>query len=267
MGYERTYQTFLRVFEPLESHPEFDNYPVSDNRERIEVQIAADADKRLVSLPVNPMPRHFHSTPIFLPSEQTGDNITRVCPVQEDVRGWHALDALLESWPSMEIDVVAPRSARRGAATDRAEWLQSRPQVQVYTRTATWEVPPEWLIAVVADEDEVVHTESGVLVRTPLLTASARAEWAAEILLAKAPGNEISQNTKEISDWLDHFDLNAIVELDYGGLSADVWPDASSTAVHGWVEALDADDEDAAEAALGEFVEQWAPVTSLARSS
>lgn len=267
MGYERTYQTFLRVFEPLEAHPEFDNYPVSDNRERIEIQIAADADKRLVSLPVNPIPRHFHSTPLFLTSEHTEDNITRVCPVQEDVRGWHALDVLTESWPSMEIDIVVPRAARRRAASDRAEWLQGRPNVQVYTRTATWEVPPEWLVAVVADEDEVVTTEAGVRVRTPLLTASARAEWAADILMEKAPGNDISQNMREISDWLDHFDLSSIVELDYAGLTADIWPDSSSGAVHRWVEALDADDEAAAEAALGEYVSQWAPVTSLARSS
>lgn len=266
MPYLRNYQTFLRVFEPLSVHPELESQTIEDNREEVLERLGADADRRLISLPIDPVPRAGRSDYMFLPGEAVGDGVDRVCPAQEDVRGWHTLEVLLENLNSRAIDLVVPKPARRRASRERALWLQQDPDVRVFTRTATWEVPAEWLVAVVAEEDDVVIGDT-VVVRTPILTAAARAEWAADILDREAPNNAITISMRELSDWLDQFDLGSIVELDYAGLTPLVWPDDSSTLVHGWVEAVDDKDEARAQQCLADFVDTWAPASALSRGS
>ena len=144
----------LRIYEPLAAHPEYEDFPVSDNRDVIESLIAHDADERLISLPPNPVADSYRSTPIFLPAELTDDGIDRVCPAQDDIRSWHALDALIEGTSKYELDIVAPKKARRSAHSRRVEWLQEEPDTRVFTRTSTWDVPPVWWLAVNPHEDD-----------------------------------------------------------------------------------------------------------------
>ena len=96
MAYQRDFAILLRVFEPLVVHPELADYPVSENRETIAGLVAADADTRLISIPPDPVADSYRGTPIFMPAADGGDEFDRVCPVQDDIRSWHALEALAE---------------------------------------------------------------------------------------------------------------------------------------------------------------------------
>src|SRR5699024_8147237 len=200
------------------------------------------------------------------PAGTCGDDVDRVCPIQEQVRSWHALDALEQVWPESAIDLVAPPPVRRAAAADRADWVLSDREARVFTRMATWEVPMSWFAAVDTDKD-MADTSDGIRVRTPMVTAQSRTEWAAEIATEHLSDEDIVTELTELASWLDNFDQGSIIELDYGGLGDLVWPDPSTYDVHEGIQALKEDDASGAAAAYQRFMHRWHRVAALARAS
>lgn len=271
MPYLRNYEIDLRVFEPLEMHPDLQDYPVSDNREMILNLVAADADKRLLSLPPDPVADSYRGTPIFMTGDDAGDGIARVCPVQDDIRSWHALDTLEEDVPKSELDLIVPKSARRRAATHRVEWLQEDPDQRVFTRSTSWDVSPVWWLAIDPEEDQVI-VEQGpvglwVRLRVPVLTASARIEWAIGVLDEKSRLGSITESARSFNEWLDSFDLNSILELDLAGMSPVLWPETGAALVTEWIDALDVGDEEQAQEAFAKYSRHWEDMVLYARAS
>lgn len=272
MSYTRSYEIRLRVFEPLVVHPEYTGFPVGDNRERIEELVAADADARLISLPPDPVADSYRGTPIFLTSDEGGDGFTRVSPVQDDIRSWHALDALEEVSAKSELDMIVPKAARRRAAALRVEWMQDDPDTRVFTRTSSWDVSPVWWLAIDPDEDEVIEAEDEhgnprVFIRTPILTASARMEWAFDVAKEKSRLVSVVESAESFTTWLDSFDMNSVLELDLGGMSEVLWPDTGSELVHEWIDALDQDDTEAAIRAFNMYTRKWEQLMLYSRAS
>ncbi|WGW12442.1 hypothetical protein LWF01_01335 [Saxibacter everestensis] len=263
----RPYETYLRVFEPISAHPELDVSSLSVARDELELESVKAANRRLLTIPVNPMPSEDLRAVLTIPVGVVGDEVLRVCPLQEQVRSWHALDALEEVWPESVVDLVAPRAVRKRAASERASWVLGEQETRVFTRMATWEIPLSWFVAVHSEDDQVDETDDRVRVRTPLLTAQARAEWALEILSDKLPDQEVTAEVGELVEWLESFDLDSFVELDYGGLAEQVWPDPSSVDVHDGIEALGEEDMSVAAASYHRFVKRWQQVAALARAS
>ncbi|GAB3563435.1 hypothetical protein [Spelaeicoccus albus] len=262
----RGYETYLRVFEPLSAHPELEPELLAVERGHIEARSDEAADRRLLTTPVNPIPAPDETAVLSLPAGTCGDDVDRVCPVQEQMRSWHALDALEQVWPESAIDLVAPPSVRRAAAADRADWALSERDSRVFTRMATWEVPLSWFVVVDTDQD-LADTSDGVRVRTPMVAAQSRAEWAAEIVTEHLAEEDLVTELAELVAWLDNFDLGSIVELDYGGLGNLVWPDPSTYDVHEGIQALSEGDGSGAIAAYQRFAHRWHRVAALARAS
>ncbi|MCQ9385305.1 hypothetical protein NQ038_09130 [Brevibacterium sp. 50QC2O2] len=271
MPYARDFQIDLRVFEPIEMHPDLADYPVSENRDMILDLVAADADKRLLSLPPDPIADSYRGTPIFMPGSEAGDGLDRVCPVQDDIRSWAALDSLEDDLPRAELDLVVPKSARRRAAAHRVEWLQDDPDQRIFTRTAAWDISPVWWLALDPEEDRVIVSERAgapwVRIRVPVLTASARVEWAAGVLEEKSRLTTVRESTVAFGEWLDSFDLNAIVELDLGGMTGVLWPDTGAGLVTEWIDSLDMDNPEGARAAFEEYSNHWERLVLYARAN
>ncbi|MYM18836.1 hypothetical protein GSY69_02275 [Brevibacterium sp. 5221] len=271
MPYERRYLIELRIFEPLVVHPDLEDYPVSDNRTMILRLAGEDADARLISLPPDPVADSYRGTPIMMTGADAGDGIDRVCPLQDDIRSWHALEALSESSSKAELDAMVPKSARRRAAAHRVEWLQGEPDTRVFTRTSAWDVSPVWWLAIDPEEDQVIadETEHGhrVRIRVPILTAASRVEWAVSVLKEKSRLSAVVESAEQFSDWLDSFDMNSIVELDLGGMSEIIYPETGADLVSDWVDALDADDRESAIAAFNAYTRQWEALGLYARGS
>lgn len=272
MAYERRYQVCLRVFEPLDAHPELGDYPVSDNRSMIEELVAADADARLISFPPDPVADSYRGTPIFLTAEEWGDGITRVCPVQDDIRSWHAVEALAENVSRDELDMLVPKSARRRAAAKRVEWMQDDPDERVFTRTAAWEVSPVWWLAFDLDADRIRidEAEDGsqrTFIRTDIVAASARVDWALAVIREKSRLRAVVESTAQFGRWLETFDPNAVLELDLGGMTGVLDPAQAQDYVDSWVDALDSDDYDSAVAAFNLYTEAWEKLGLFSRSS
>lgn len=272
MGYERSYVISLRVFEPLVVHEEFADYPVSANRETIERLVAEDADDRLISLPPDPVADSYRGTPLFLTGAETGDSFDRVCPVQDDIRSWHALDALMEAHPRTELDLFVPKAARRRAASHRVEWMQDDPDTRVFTRTSAWDVSPVWWLAIDPGNDRVISTDTAdgsfrIRIRTPIVTAAARVEWAHDVMDEKSRLRTVVESTEAFGDWLDDFDMNAMLELDLGGMSEVLWPGTGAEHVTDWIDCLDTDDTEGAIRAFNRYTRQWEMIGLYARSS
>lgn len=274
MAYERDFEIRLRVFEPCVVHPELADFPVSDNRDAIAGLIAADADIRLISIPPDPVADSYRGTPIFMPAADAGDEFDRVCPVQDDIRSWHALEALAENSTRGELDLIVPKAARRRAAAHRVEWMQDDPDTRVFTRTSAWDVSPVWWLALDPQRDQVISDDIGdgdegfrIRIRTPILTASSRVDWALEVIKEKSKLVSVVESTEMFSEWLDGFDMNSILELDLGGMSEVLWPDTGAELVADWVDSLDADDREGAGAAFTRYTRMWEMVGLYARSS
>lgn len=272
MAYERRYLVSLRVFEPIEAHPELGDYPISDNRSMLEELVSADADQRLISIPPDPIADSYRGTPIFLTGEEYGDGVTRVCPVQDDIRSWHALEALSENTSRDELDMLVPKSARRRAAARRVEWLQGDPDERVFTRTAAWDVSPVWWLAFDLDTDRVLGDEAEdgsrrAFLRTDILAASARVEWAHSVMEKKSRLQAVVESTKQFAVWLETFDPNSVLELDLGGMSDVLDPALSKDYVDSWIDALDSDDYDSAVAAFNLYTRNWEQLGLFSRSN
>ncbi|GAA0037193.1 MULTISPECIES: hypothetical protein [Brevibacterium] len=271
MSYSREYLVSLRIFEPIVVHSELQDRQVEDNRARIEEQVAADADQRLISLPPNPVAESFRSTPVFLPASQTPDGVDRFCPAQEDIRSWEALESLTEHTSKATLDIIAPKSARRRAASLRAEWLQDTKDTRIFTRVSAWDVPPAWWLFFALGEDQVIteETEAGlrVLIRTDILAASARMEWASETIAEKSKVVDMVEQTAVLAQWIDSFDMNSILELDLGGMSDVLWPNEGPELVDEWVTALSNDDTETATSAFQRYAAAWEQLNLYARGS
>ena len=271
MPYQRDYLIHLRVFEPVEVYAHAHRGAVP-HRAGVEELVCADADRRLISMPPDPVPSRFRDAPLFLTGEEAGDNRDRVCPVQEDIRGWQALDILAETTPRDELDVLVPKVARRRAHARRVDWMNSEVDERVFTRTSAWEVPPIWWLAVDPDTDTVVEEDQPdgavrVRIRTELLTASARTEWALDILRNKSQAEFFTESVSDFLEWLDSFDMGSILELDLGGMSDVQWPETGAQLVLDWLDALDSDDMESARIAFDTFTEEWERRTLYAHCS
>lgn len=272
MAYQRSFAIELRIFEPLVVHPELSDYPVSDNRDAILGLVGADADARLISMPPDPVADAYRGTPIFMPAADSGDAFDRVCPVQDDIRSWHALEALVDTSPRAELDMYVPKAARRRAAAHRTEWMQDDPDARVHTRTSAWDVSPVWWLALDPAKDQVISDDTPgetyrIRIRTPILTASSRVDWALDVIRAKSRLTSVVESAEMFSEWLDSFDMNSIVELDLGGMSSVIWPDNGAELVADWVDCLDVDDEAGARSAFGRYTQLWEMFGLYARSS
>lgn len=272
MAYQRRYEVLLRVFEPVLVHAEYEDIPVTDNRAKIEELLGSDADERLISLPPDPVADSYRATPIFLPATEAGDMFDRVCPAQDDIRSWHALEGLVENTPRSVLDMIVPKSARRRAAAHRVDWLQENPDTRVFTRSSTWEVSPVWWLGIDPEEDTVIREEAEdgsfrILLRVPILTAAARVDWAVDIISEKSRMTGLVESAKSFSEWLDSFDINSLLELDLGGMSPVIWPDTGAQFVNDWVDGLDNDDFEAAAAAVRRYTRTWEMLGLYARSS
>lgn len=173
------------------------------------------------------------------------------CPLELRARSAAALSTFLaDAEPALRIAILdaggvtadKARAQTKAAMTDLTA-------TAAHTLTTTWTVPLPWFSLVDPDErklvlgsgpDDPVREASW---RTPMSAALRRASEAGELIETtfgdSGPGRVLSQTRQ----WLESFDPDSVVELDYGGLVqlfADSLLDADSTAeeVHDILDAL-----------------------------
>ncbi|MGN5632653.1 hypothetical protein [Streptomyces sp. AC154] len=264
------YASYLRVYEPLAAFPEAERAHWARYAGRDLIPTAQDELRRsLADLAATP--------PVGVPAHESADafvaevdGVVCVCPWRTRLRGWLALDGLVDMFPGPVLDAVLPPVVRGQAVADHERWSERNPDARPWIRTAVWQVPVRWFV-LVADEEREYRAagedgEPAVLrYRTPMVQARRRLARALKTLRETMDEGPLTEGLVDVGRWLEEFHPRALVELDYGGLvhalpSKQLAEDRSAADVAESIAALRAGDGEGASEAYSRLSERWRSV-------
>ncbi|MFI1651226.1 hypothetical protein ACH4XT_30415 [Streptomyces avidinii] len=258
------YASYLRVYEPLAAFAEPERTHWTDYARRGAAPSAQDELRRsltdLVRVPVVGVPAH-ESADAFT---AVVDGVLLVCPWRTRLRGWLALEELVEWFPLPVLDAALPPGARRKAAEEYERWRERNPDARPWIRTGVWQIPLRWFVLVADEERDYVPGER-LRYRTPMVQARRRLARALRTLRDAEGYGMLADGLVEVGSWLEEFHPRSMVELDYGGLlhalPADrLAADRSAGDLAAGIAALRAGDREGATEAYGELAERWRAV-------
>ena len=207
------------------------------------------------------------------PQDPEGHDAARLlyCPSQLVIRAGLAANALMDGVHSPLADLLIPVSQRdkHQARIDRINAGEAAKRV--HTRASTWGIPFSWFsLFSESDRKDVVEAEGRILtvrVWTPLTEALERARFAVAHLALAAPDLDMLDDLTQLTEWLELFHVQSMVELDYGAVADKVYPDESPMDVRLGIECLAEGDMTGAAAAYRRLASRWIPIRQLARAS
>lgn len=205
--------------------------------------------------------------------DKDGDDAGRLlyCPSQLVIRAGLAANALMDGVHSPLADLLIPVS-QRDKHQARIDRINAREDAKrVHTRASTWGIPFSWFsLFAESDRKDVVESEGRILtvrVWTPLTEALERARFAVAHLALAAPDLDMLDDLTQLTEWLELFHAESMVELDYGAVADKVYPDESPMDVRLGIECLAEGDMTGAAAAYRRLASRWIPIRQLARAS
>jgi hypothetical protein len=254
--------SYLRVFQPLTSFPaeEQETWLAHSSDEERSDSSAGRRWLVTASLPES----------ISLGSPTEGALVRRngqevlICPWRTSLRMLAGLLAFRNSVPDEIAEVFVPEAEARRAAHELSELTDARPEIRSHILHANWHVPLRWFAAF--DESERILTEDkrGLRVRyeSTLDAARERLQRAVAVLEASWVDDAIVSTLQELLDWLDSFDSDGLLELDYGSVSAmfseeDLVEDRSAAEVASCLDALESGDVIRAGRLFSGLTDKW----------
>lgn len=254
----------LKVYEPLEAFP-------AEERERL---------RALASVPSVPMPTLVLSRAHGLADGGAADRVEavvvdgelRLCPHRARLRLLAALVAFRRSIPAEVAGAFMPDGEAERALSELEDLRASNPGWRSHILTSTWEVPVRWFVAFDDSEREADPAGPTLRYRTTMLAARGRTERALEAARRAVVGPGVVALVSDLARWLELFDPNSVVELDYGALARLMAPrtllrDRSARDIQNAVSALDQGDVLRATAFYMRAAERWAPLAALERTN
>lgn len=276
------FSSALRVYEPLEAFPEDQRQQLVASGTRSGSRAAVENAELLASLGRvtrkggDPFPTG--STDLVritrVPSGDRNDpDAGRLlyCPSQLVIRAGLAANALMEGIHGPLADLLIPvdQRDRHQARIDRIN--ASHDAKQVHTRASTWGIPFSWFsLFQESDRKDVVESGGRILtvrVWASLTDALDRARFAVANLALAAPDLDMLDDLTQLTEWLELFHVQSMVELDYGAVADKVYPDESPMDVRLGIECLAEGDMTGAAAAYRRLASRWIPIRQLARAS
>ncbi|MFJ1896694.1 hypothetical protein [Streptomyces sp. NPDC088115] len=264
------YASYLRVYEPLAAFPDAERAHWARYASRDPIPTAQDELRRsladLVATPPVGVPTH-ESADAFVAEV---DGVVCVCPWRTRLRGWLALDGLVDMFPGPVLDAVLPPVVRGQAVADHERWSERNPDARPWIRTAVWQVPVRWFV-LVSDEEREYRAAGGdgepavLRYRTPMVQARRRLARALKTLRETMDEGPLTEGLVDVGRWLEEFHPRALVELDYGGLvhalpAKQLAEDRSAADVAESIAALRAGDGEGASEAYSRLSERWRSV-------
>ncbi|GAB3570206.1 hypothetical protein GCM10027405_34560 [Arthrobacter alkaliphilus] len=276
------FSSALRVYEPLEAFPEDQRQQLvasgtrSGSRDAVENAELLASLGRVTRKGGDPFPTG--STDLVritrVPSGDRNDpDAGRLlyCPSQLVIRAGLAANALMEGIHGPLADLLIPvdQRDRHQARIDRIN--ASHDAKRVHTRASTWGIPFSWFsLFQESDRKDVVESGGRILtvrVWASLTDALDRARFAVANLALAAPDLDMLDDLTQLTEWLELFHVQSMVELDYGAVADKVYPDDSPMDVRLGIECLAEGDMTGAAAAYRRLASRWIPIRQLARAS
>jgi hypothetical protein len=291
------FSSTLRVYEPLDAFPEDQQAAIKSAGERAVSRAAVENAELLASLGRitrpggDPFPTgrtdlvrvtRAPGVPVEDagkegsgkegPAEETSDGVGLLyCPSQLVLRAGLAANALIEGIHGPLAELLIPEE-QRDRHQERIDLVNARDGItRVHTRASTWGIPFSWFsLFLESDPQDVVEAGGRILtvrVWAPISDALDRVRYAVANLALAAPDLDMLDDLTQLTEWLELFHADSMVELDYGAVADKVYPDDSPMDVRLGIECLAEGDMTGAAAAYRRLASRWIPIRQLARAS
>lgn len=193
------------------------------------------------------------------------------CPSQLVLRAGLAANALMEGIHGPLARLLIP-AEQRERHQERIEEARTHSGLgRLHTRASTWGIPFSWFcLFTESDPTDVVEYDGRIVtvrIRATLGEALERVRYAVAHLAVAAPDLDMLEDLTQLTEWLELFHPDSVVELDYGAVADKVYPDDSPMDVRLGIECLAEGDMTGAAAAYRRLASRWIPIRQLARAS
>lgn len=285
------FSSTLRVYEPLEAFPEEQRQAIQAEGARSASRAAVENAELLASLGRitrsggDPFPTgrtdlvRVTTAPASSsgtdgePSNDDADAEPALlyCPSQLVLRAGLAANALMEGIHGPLAELLIPEE-QRDKHQERIDQVKARDgSVRVHTRASTWGIPFSWFsLFMESDHKDVVEAGGRIVtvrVWATITDALERARYAVANLALAAPDLDMLDDLAQLTEWLELFHVDSMVELDYGAVADKVYPDDSPMDIRLGIECLAEGDMTGAAAAYRRLASRWIPIRQLARAS
>jgi hypothetical protein len=281
------FSSTLRVYEPLDAFPDEQRQAIQAAGARSVSRAAVENAELLASLGritrsggdpfptgrtdlvrVTTAPAPPAGTP---DGDADADPVLLYCPSQLVLRAGLAANALMEGIHGPLAELLIPEE-QRDKHQERIDLVKARDgSVRVHTRASTWGIPFSWFsLFMESDHKDVVEAAGRIVtvrVWAPITEALERARYAVANLALAAPDLDMLDDLTQLTEWLELFHVESMVELDYGAVADKVYPDDSPMDIRLGIECLAEGDMTGAAAAYRRLASRWIPIRQLARAS
>jgi hypothetical protein len=193
------------------------------------------------------------------------------CPSQLVLRAGLAANALMEGIHGPLAQLLIPEE-QRDKHQERIDDARSHAGLgRVHTRASTWGIPFSWFcLFQESDHTDVVESDGHIVtvrIRATITETLERVRYAVAHLAIAAPELDMLEDLTQLTEWLELFHPDSVVELDYGAVADKVYPDDSPLDVRLGIECLAEGDMTGAAAAYRRLASRWIPIRQLARAS
>ena len=281
------FSSTLRVYEPLGAFPEEQRAAIQAAGARTASRAAVENAELLASLGRitrsggDPFPtgRTDLVRVTTAPASRGGaaddgadaEPVLLYCPSQLVLRAGLAANALMEGIHGPLAELLIPEE-QRDKHQERIDQVKARDgSIRVHTRASTWGIPFSWFsLFMESDHKDVVEAAGRILtvrVWASITDALERARYAVANLALAAPDLDMLDDLAQLTEWLEQFHVESMVELDYGAVADKVYPDDSPMDIRLGIECLAEGDMTGAAAAYRRLASRWIPIRQLARAS
>lgn len=199
------------------------------------------------------------------------EGVRYVCPRNPRLRMLEGLLAFRHAYGDSITSALVPEEVADRAA-DELDRIHARfPGVRSHILTSPFAIPLRWFAVFEANERVVEETEDGVAIRyrTVLSEGLARVRRAVQVIEDAGFDDAVVEQVGDLVQWLEEFPRDALVELDYGGVTslftdADLVLDESAADINASLAALEREDFEAAGEHYGAAASRWAHAHALA---
>jgi len=194
------------------------------------------------------------------------DRTIYLCPLRTELRVLQALVAFRRLLPDDVIDAFVPTREVERAARLLHRIQREQPGVVPHIQQASWFVPLAWF-ALFDDGERSVRPGTSdsaprLVYATTMTKARARLTRALKPLVELADEPDIAGAVEELRDWLNEFDRDSLVFLDYGGLArtipfGDLVEDHSAREVWEAIVAFEEGDAERSTELYSGLIERW----------
>ena len=206
------YVASLRVYEPLESFPKRDQHRWKS--------IATDIDSRAIEQ-TQALTRAITSQSPFQLSDGAHflevENRKYACPWSTSMRSWAALINFKATLPPNVSKLFVPQELEESLSLQSPDFEAKVPHIL----SETWVIPPRWF-ALFEPSDRIRGRFESVpftIVRTKMEKAKQRCIKAHAAVRSAFGAGPVEEELVQLLNWLNIFNAESIVELDYGGLA------------------------------------------------